>query len=172
MFDNWYVVQVRTGKEEEISKKLRVSIDDDILLECFIPHCIRQKKFRGKWQNVDEILFKGYIFVITDRIDELYMKLKEVADLTKLLGNDGEAIYPIYPQEAKFLARFSTEHYVVDMSKGYITGDTIMITEGPLMNLEGSIKKIDRHKRIAYVNVHLLGQVSTVQVGLEIIRKD
>ncbi len=40
------------------------------------------------------------------------------------------------------------------------------------MGLEGYIMKIDRHKRIAYVNVNLLGQVLSVQVELEIIRKD
>ena len=97
MFDNWYVVQVRTGKEEAIAKKLQFHIDHDVLLECFIPCCKRQKKFRGKWQIVEEVLFKGYIFVITDKIDDLYTQLKEIPDLTKLLGNDGEDIYPIYP---------------------------------------------------------------------------
>lgn len=172
MFDNWYVVQVRTGKEEAIAKKLQFHIDHDVLLECFIPCCKRQKKFRGKWQIVEEVLFKGYIFVITDKIDDLYTQLKEIPDLTKLLGNDGEDIYPIYPQEALFLARFSTEDYIVDVSKGYIKGDTIMIIEGPLVGLEGYITKIDRHQRIAYVDVNLLGQVSSVQVGLEIISKD
>ena len=95
-----------------------------------------------------------------------------MSDLTKLLGNDGKEIYPIYPQEALFLSRFSTESHLVDFSKGYINGDTITIIEGPLMGLEGYIKKIDRHKRIAYVDINLLGKVSTVQVGLEIIKKD
>lgn len=31
--------------------------------------------------------------------------------------------------------------------------------------------KIDRHKRIAYVDVELLGKLTRVQVGLEIISK-
>ena len=172
MFDNWYVVQVRTGKEEEIAKKLQFHIDHDILLECFIPHCVRKKKFRGQWQLVEEVLFRGYIFVITDKIDDLYTQLKKVPDLTILLGNDGEEIFPVYPQEALFLSRFSTENHIVDFSKGYINGDAISIIEGPLMGLEGHITKIDRHKRVAYVDVNLLGRVSTVQVGLEIISKD
>ena len=40
------------------------------------------------------------------------------------------------------------------------------------MGLEGYITKIDRHKRIAYVDVNLLGQVSNVQAEIEIICKD
>ena len=33
------------------------------------------------------------------------------------------------------------------------------------------IKKIDRHKRVAYIEVKLFDQITMVQVGLEIIGK-
>lgn len=46
-----------------------------------------------------------------------------------------------------------------------------LFNEGPLIGLEGLITKIDRHKRIAYVDVELLGKLTRVQVGLEIISK-
>ena len=81
MFDNWYVVQVRTGKEEEIAKKLQFHIDHDILLECFIPQCIRQKKFRDNGNLLKKFYLKGYIFVITDRINDLYTQLKKCLTL-------------------------------------------------------------------------------------------
>ena len=61
MFDNWYVVQVRTGKEEEIVKKCQFYIDHDILIDCFIPITKKKKKYQGTWHIVDDILFKGYI---------------------------------------------------------------------------------------------------------------
>ena len=109
--------------------------------------------------------------MITDKVEQLYTELKKIPDLTKLLGNDGEDIYPIYPQEAMFLTKFSNRNHVVDMSRGVIDNDKIIITDGPLMNLEGYITKIDRHKRIAYVDVELLGKITRVQVGLEIISK-
>lgn len=60
---------------------------------------------------------------------------------------------------------------MVEVSTGYQEGDTITITDGPLMNQEGNIVKIDRHKRIAYVDVSLFGQVTRIQVGLEIVSK-
>ena len=109
--------------------------------------------------------------MITDKVEQLYTELKKIPDLTKLLGNDGEDIYPIYPQEAMFLTKFANRNHVVDMSRGVIENDKIIITDGPLMNLEGYITKIDRHKRIAYVDVELLGKITRVQVGLEIISK-
>ena len=92
MFDNWYVVQVRTGKEEEIVKKCQFYIDHDILIDCFIPITKKKKKYQGTWHIVDDILFKGYIFMITNQVEQLYTQLKKVPDLTKLLGNDGKEI--------------------------------------------------------------------------------
>ena len=58
MFDNWYVVQVRTGKEEEIVKKCQFYIDHGILLDCFIPITKKKKKYQGSWHIVDEILLR------------------------------------------------------------------------------------------------------------------
>lgn len=40
------------------------------------------------------------------------MKLKKVPGLTRLLGNDGKNIYPIYKQEAMFLAQFGGKNIV------------------------------------------------------------
>ena len=57
MFDNWYVVQIRTGKEE-IVKKCQFYIDHDILLDCFIPITKKKKKYQGSWHIVDDILLR------------------------------------------------------------------------------------------------------------------
>ena len=56
MFDNWYVVQVRTGKEEEIVKKCQYYIDHDILIDCFIPITKKKKKYQGTWHIVDDFI--------------------------------------------------------------------------------------------------------------------
>ena len=45
-----------------------------------------------------------------------------------------------------------------------------VIDEGPLRGHVDRIKKIDRHKRIAYLDIGLLDQ-KQVRVGLEIVRK-
>lgn len=171
MYENWYVIQVRSGKEDEIKRTCERKIEREVLKECFIPRSIRLKKYQGKWHQVEEILFKGYVFMITDHIDVLFNKLKMIPDLTKVLGNDGEYICPILKDEAIFLLKFGKEDHIVDISKGYIEGDVIKITSGPLIGYEGLIRKIDRHKRIAYVEVSLFDQVTTVKVGLEIISK-
>ena len=171
MYDNWYVIQVKTGNEEKIKDICERLIPREILIECFIPKTKRVRKIRGFFHEREEILFKGYVFMISDAIDDLYQSLKLIPELTKVLGNDGTNILPILKEEAIFLLKFGKEEHIIDMSKGYIVGSKIMITTGPLVGNEGIIRKIDRHKRIAYIEVKFFDQITTVKVGLEIISK-
>lgn len=171
MYENWYVVQVRRGSEDFTAERCRALIPDSILIQCFVPKYKHMKRYHGKWHYETDVLFPGYVFMVTDRVADLFTKLKEVPDFTSLLGNDGEAVYPIYKEEVLFLLRYDPEHHNLDMSEGYIIGDAITITSGPLMGHEGLIKKIDRHKRLAFLEVDIMGQVTTVKVGLEIISK-
>lgn len=66
---------------------------------------------------------------------------------------------------------FGKKGHIVDMSIGFIRGDKIYITEGPLQGKEGLIVKIDRHKRIAYLRLSMFNKETTTKVGLEIISK-
>lgn len=171
MCDNWYAVQVRAGREEEIIEKCAILLNQDALIECFVPKTKKMKKYGGKWHEVPEILFKGYVFMISDHVEQLFNELKKIPDLTKILGNDGTEIYSLRKEEVLFLMRFGGEQHIVEMSSGFIEGDQIRITYGPLQGQEGNIVKIDRHKRTAYIDVSIFGQVIRVQVGLEIVSK-
>ena len=47
---------------------------------------------------------------------------------------------------------------VIGMSSGVIEGDEIVILEGPLMNRTGWIRKIDRRKRVAYLEMRMFAE--------------
>lgn len=65
---------------------------------------------------------------------------------------------------------FGGPSHVVGFSRGTIDNGRTIIDEGPLRGHVDRIKKIDRHKRIAYLDIGLLDQ-KQVRVGLEIVRK-
>lgn len=169
--ENWYVIQVKSGLEEKTRNTCSLLISKTILSHCFIPYVTKMKKINGEWQKKEEILFKGYIFLISKDVIELYQELKKVPELTKLLGRDHEDIYPLRREDIVFLKAFGKEDSVIDMSMGHIIGERIIVTSGPLVGKEGLIKKIDRHKRIAYLEIEFLGKVTMAKVGLEIISK-
>ena len=57
------------------------------------------------------------------------------------------------------------------MSRGYQKDGRIYVTEGPLKGLEHLICRADRHKRIAWLKVKLLGEARRLKAGLEIVKK-
>ena len=56
-----------------------------------------------------------------------------------------------------------------DRSTGFIQGEQIFITEGPLQGKERQIIRIDRHKRIAYLQLSMFNKETTTKVGLETV---
>ena len=96
------------------------------------------------------------------------MGLKQVPKLTKILGT-GECWTSIIDEDLRVLERLLDEEKTVGMSTGFLEGDQVMVVDGPLMGLETVIRRIDRHKRKAMVEMHMFGRVQEVAVGLEIV---
>ena len=84
----WYVIQTLGGQEEKTAEMIRNIVKSDFIEECFIPKRERLKKFQGSWNKVEEILFHGYVFVVSKESEEMYKELKQVPKLTKLLGRE------------------------------------------------------------------------------------
>lgn len=166
----WYVIQVRSGTEESIRIQCKRKISQDILPECMVPHYEEQRKYRGEWHTRERILFPGYLFLVSEYLDDLYQNLKQVIGMTKLLGT-GREIVPLTQEEIDFLLQFGGKEQVVTFSQGLIEDSQVKILSGPLKGMEGFIKRIDRHKRKAYLEIPLFGRVLNAQVGVEIVGK-
>lgn len=166
----WYVMQVRTGTEENICIQCKKDIEEDVLEKCFLPYYEEKRRVQGEWRTLKKILFPGYVFAITKDMEKLYQQLKKVIGLTKLLGT-GREIIPLTENEVVFLSRFGGEDQIVTMSEGIIIGSKVIVNSGPLQGMEGYIRKIDRHKRKAYLEIPFFGRTQNIQVGLEIVEK-
>lgn len=166
----WYVIQVRSGTEETIRQQCLNRIPGGILQHCFIPHYEIQRKIRGRWEIRQKILFPGYVFAVTEDLEALYKSLKKVIGMTKLIGT-GREIVPLTEAEQQFLLEFGGEEQLVELSEGVIEHSVIRVTSGPLQGKEGYIRRIDRHKRKAWLELELFGEKRLVEAGLEIVSK-
>lgn len=166
----WYVMQVRTGKEEKTMSMVHQYTADSHMGECFLPKYEQKKKFAGAWHLVQALLFPGYVFVETEEIEKFYMELKQVPQLTKILGT-GEKWTSVIDEDLKVLERLLNKRKLVEMSTGCIEGDQVTVLEGPLKGLETVIRKINRHKKTAVIEMHMFGRRQEVLVGLEIVAK-
>ena len=166
-----YVLQVTGGQEDRVAKMIDKYVGEGIVRECFIPRYEVMRRVRGGWHKCTETLVSGYLFVECDNAGALAEELRSVPAFTWLLGND-DIFIPLNADEVSWLNAFAdTGERVVKMSEGVIEGDKVIVLNGPLMGYEGMISKVDRHRRIAYLDMHILGRTNTVKVGLEIVNK-
>jgi transcriptional antiterminator NusG len=167
----WYVIQVVGGEEKRVLALIRRIVDSTVFEECFIPQYEVMKRFQGQWRKCTETLFPGYLFLVTDYAERLVQELRAVPVFTKLLSNEGRFI-PLDADEVAWLSAFTKQgSRIIEMSEGIIEGDRVVIRKGPLMDHDGLIRKIDRHKRVAYLDIGMFGRTTTIKVGMEIVRK-
>ncbi len=167
-----YVMQVATGRERTTVAALERLLGKDTRYRFFVPGFQFQKKIKGSWQLVEELLTPGYVYLRTSMgdIEELSQKIKAAPPFARMLAHNG-TIIPLNADEERWLQTLTGTTHVVEPSIGAAEGDRVVITDGPLVGFETQIKKIDRHKRLAYVEVRLLGRTKTIKVGVEIVSK-
>lgn len=166
----WYVIHTISGLEQKCMEQCRHYMEESAYKEIFIPQYIVQKRFQKEWHEVTKTLFPGYLFVDTKEIELVVKGLKEFRQYTKVL-RDGEILSPITEEEQRVLAAMMDKQHVVRYSEGFLIGDKVCVTEGPLQNYQGCIKKIDRHRRTAQLEIPIFGRMTPVELGFEAVAK-
>lgn len=174
----YYVIQVAPGKEADTELYITKRVEAELYSSCFHPVRQVRKKFHGEWKDKLEKLLPGYVFINSEHAEELYLALKNIPMLTKLLGWNLELITALTEQEAEWL-----DILVSAGRDGMITGeiplsqievnenDEIKILSGPLQDMEGMVRRINLHKRIAEVEVEFMGRKTVIHLGIEMIEK-
>ena len=106
-----------------------------------------------------------------DELKKYAEHLKNVPELTQMLGRDKNEFTPIEAGKEAMFKAMVNDNYEIPLSVGIIEGDKVIVKEGPLSGMEGLIKKIDRHKRVAVLNAQMFEQDVDIRIGLEIIEK-
>lgn len=165
--------------ETQYTERVRDTIKEQVLVDgedIFMPLTERLRKIDGQWQRVQVPIFFGYLFITSDDPTGLYNRIRKAMGKTifryVMLIRDQEYIIPLSPKDEKIVTELSDENHVIRSSLGYIKGDILYVTDGPLQGHEGEVVKIDRHKRIAILAVDFLGEKRNITVGLEVVRKE
>jgi transcription termination/antitermination protein NusG len=162
---NWYVLQVITGKEAKIEKM--VSLLDLASLSAFLPRKILKIRKKGIVTDAATPLYPGYLFVVgTWDINEA-KKIVNITDAVKFVG--GNSSPGFLREEEKELIQKIVKDGVAGYSKVVKEGTKIKVVSGPLKELKGVIESVDRRKRRAVVKLPLLNSTIKVTLGFEYI---
>ncbi|BCJ96192.1 transcription termination/antitermination protein NusG [Anaerocolumna cellulosilytica] len=172
---NWYILYVRTGCEEKIQKILQKRLNNEYFLP-FIP----MKKVVFKQKGITYIekksCFPGYVFIQSKYEENEFIKLvfpimQCIEDVYLFLHYENKYDIRLREEERVYLNKIMGSDYCIEHSVGYIEGDKIRVVSGVLMGMESKIKKINRHKREAIIEVFMMGDNRRLSVALEVLEK-
>lgn len=162
----WYVLHVLTGRELDVKKSA-----SDFGFDCLVPRRKMKECKSGVWKEVDRLLIPGYVFIKAQMTDESYYRLKGIAGVIDILRGASTSPTPITDEEMQIILSLTNEGDLVGLSDVFIDGDKIEIISGPLLGLQGNIRKVDKRRFRAKIAFTLAGQEKTVEIGINVIRK-
>ena len=167
----WYVLKCQPGKAEEIMESCRKNISGQVLHDVFTFTYDRMKRYEGSWHTETSPMFPDCLFLETKDPAALRRELRPYLACMQADTED-RMLTEVRPEEEAFLRKAGGRNHHLKMSTGYIRNGITHITDGPLVGMERRIRRIDRHKRLASIEMPMPGMEKPVQAGLEITSKN
>lgn len=170
----YYVIQVKTGKEQEAIDDILKNKPDDPDFDVFSPYRKELRKYKGVYKEVIERCFPGYIFVETNNVKDLFVQLYWTPGFTKLLGREADTnnFVPLDKDESRMIDILYSRNNnrITEISNIEVKeGEMIRVLDGPLMGLETQIKKVNLHKRKVTVEYMLCGRLVSSDIAINIV---
>lgn len=163
----WHAVFVLTGEEDTVKQRIDYVLKNSTI-RAVVPKRTIMERYQGKWYEKIKPLFPGYVLLQGRVSTAAYYSLKPVPGLIRIL-KDNQELYRIHPDEISIIRHLMGESDTIGISKGFKQGDKVIITEGPLLNLEGLITSVDCRKGRARVKLCILGDERTVDLCIRVI---
>ena len=124
----------------------------------------RMMRYGGKWHLERRMALPGCVFLAGTNVRMPRRSWKTFCEIKRDIS--------LIPCETPYLKELCQDQNLIGMSKGVIKNGAPIVTSGPLKGREGLIRRIDRHKRIAEIEILFTGEKKQVTVGLEIYEKE
>ncbi|GAB6393676.1 MAG: antiterminator LoaP [Treponematales bacterium] len=169
---NFYAIQVRTGGEEKYIRLFKASHPELQSLPLRFPQRVVRIRRKGRVYKETAPVFSGYLFIGADEealaeaqrafrgTDGFFRFLPSNQEIRPLAGRDLETVL-YFIRKAGPLAGISKARF--DES------GRIVVAEGPLFGLAGSIVKVDKRKKWAKVKLDLYKDSFLINLAFDVI---
>ncbi len=161
---HWYVLHTYAGQEEKAATNLRQRIENlnikDKVFNVLVP---REKKIKlegGERKQVEEKIYRGYIFVEMIVTDESWFVVRNTPGITGFLGS-GTTPSPVSEKEMESIQKRVSKkepEYTIDFEKGTL----VKVKDGAFKGFTGKVVEVDPEKETIKVTVDVFGRETPV----------
>ena len=168
----WYVLQTTTGKEEELVQFIEEIVPSDLYTDCFVAYY--ERVWRKQQESVVHVerLFPGYVFIVSEMPKELFLHLKKVPAMSRMIADGNFNFLSIEKEEQQFFKNLLENDHIIKLSYVELDGKGhILRVAGPLKEYTSAIVKAQYKKRYVIIRLKMLGTYKTIALGV-ILKED
>ena len=168
----YYAVQVRSRYEHKYTESFRL-LHPQLPFNLFAPQRTINIRRQGKMRLTTSPVFSGYVFIEAEDDDSLFLHVqafKKTPGFYRFLRSN-QNICPIEGRDLELILHFIKKvGPVAGLSRVYFNEDSrIIVTDGPLLGLEGKIIKVDKRKGRAKIKLDLYDDSFSIDLPFEIM---
>ena len=154
-----------TGKEWAVAERVSAS---NLVLRAVTARQEKYKSNNGKKFRMESVIFPGYVFFEAANGAQPLRGLRQIEGVIRVLTVDGSQ-WKLTGNDAAFAQYLFEYDGLLGFSKAYQDGDKIRIISGPLKDMEGLIRRIDKRGRSGQVVLNFNGRQVPVWLGFDLI---
>lgn len=161
----WYVIQVSTGKEDDIASKLK-----ELNVKALIPKENRMIRSGGAWGKKEYVLFSGYVFLDMTYNAENYYKVKSIPGVIRFLGDSKSPSKLSYLEAEWIMLLTGKDNAPIEPTVVMVDQEApnnLKVVSGILERFENRIIKYDKRSRRATFEITICGEKKEVQLSFE-----
>lgn len=160
----WYVIQVMTGKEDDIAGKLK-----EQGIRALVPKENRLIRSGGSWSQREYILFAGYVFLNMNYNADNYYKVKGIPGVIQFLGDNRNPSRLSYLEAEWIMLLTGENNQPIEPTVVRALGDgNYEVVKGVLEKFENRIIKYDKRSRKASFEITICNEKKEVQLSIRL----
>lgn len=170
---HWYVVHTYSGYEDAVREALLQRIESlgmqDLIFDVVVPKETQIVIKKGEPKTEKKRIFPGYVLVDMIVTDYSWYVVRNTPNVTGFVGS-GTTPVPVSPEEFKIIKKHMGEtepKFKIDFS----VGDNVVILDGPFVNYDGTVNKVDEEKGKIKILISIFGRETPVELDFTQVKK-
>ncbi len=170
---HWYVVHTYSGYEDAVREALLQRIESlnmqDLIFDVIVPKETQIVIKKGEPKSEKKRIFPGYVIVDMEVTDDSWYVVRNTPNVTGFVGS-GTTPVPVSEEEFKLIKKhmgMTEPKFKID----FAVGDNVIILDGPFVNYDGIVNKVDTEKGKVKVLISIFGRETPVELDFTQVKK-
>lgn len=170
---HWYVVHTYSGYEDAVREALLQRVESlgmqDMIFDVVVPKETQIVIKKGEPKQEKKRIFPGYVLVDMIVTDDSWYVVRNTPNVTGFVGA-GTTPVPVSPEEFNVVKKHMGEaepKFKID----FAVGDHVVLLDGPFVNYDGVVNKVDEEKGKIKVLITIFGRETPVELDFTQVKK-